>query len=200
MTGDDQSLRIGVVAQRAGVSPDTLRYYERMGLLSKITRTDGGYRQYSNSTVEQVRFVRNALRFGFSLKQIKTFLDARDSGRAPCREVRAAAEEILVRVDQQIKDLKAARRAVLGTLVDWDERLSVTAAGQPAMLLQRVKPDRIKVDCLSVRLKKAGGNISGPHGAGAKLPKTPTGKVLKRELRKRYQAVPATMRSPNGGV
>jgi DNA-binding transcriptional MerR regulator len=148
--------RIGEAAQAAGVSPDTLRYYERMGVLSNVRRTDAGYREYSDLAVKQIQFVRNALRFGFSLKQVTTFLRARESGRAPCRQVRAAADSILAHVNQQIKDLKAARRAIRETLMEWDQRLSRTTAGEPARLLEALKPDQIKTDCLSVRLKKGG--------------------------------------------
>jgi DNA-binding transcriptional MerR regulator len=127
-----------------------------MGVLSNVRRTDAGYREYSDLAVKQIQFVRNALRFGFSLKQVTTFLHARDSGRAPCRQVRAAADRILAHVDQQIKDLKAARRAIRETLMEWDQRLSRTTAGEPARLLEALKPDHIKTDCLSVRLKKGG--------------------------------------------
>ena len=107
-----QNQRIGQVAAKAGVSPDTLRYYERMGLLSSIPRTDGGYRVYSEKTIERIQFIRNALRFGFGLKEVRTFMRASESGRAPCREVRSAAGEILTRVDRQIKELQVARRAL----------------------------------------------------------------------------------------
>ncbi|PYY01499.1 MAG: hypothetical protein DMG62_20695 [Acidobacteria bacterium] len=154
---NSRALRIGEAAELAGVSPDTLRYYERMGVLPKIERTDSGYRWYSEAMLERIRFVRNALRFGFSLKQVTTFLQARDSGHAPCREVRAAAEEILARVDRQIDELKAARRAIRHTLAEWDQRLSRTPNGEPAHLLRALNPNRIKTECLSVRLKKGAG-------------------------------------------
>ena len=114
-------LRIGEAARLAGVSPDTLRYYERMGVLPAIERTESGYREYSEAVVQRIRFVRNALRVGFSLNQVTTLLRARDSGHAPCREVRAAAEDILAGVDRQIEDLKAARRAMRDTLAAWDK-------------------------------------------------------------------------------
>jgi MerR family copper efflux transcriptional regulator len=155
---NDRALAIGEAANRAGVSPDTLRYYERLGLLTRVGRTSAGYRQYSDSTIEQVRFVRTALRFGFSLKQVARFLRARESGRAPCREVRAAGQDILDRVDQQIKELKAARRELQQTLKEWDRRLSHTPAGQPARLLHTLKAEDITTDCLSARLCKASGS------------------------------------------
>ena len=156
-----QVFRIGQVAERTGVSPDTLRYYERMGLLPRVGRTNAGYRQYSESAVEQIRFVRTAFRFGFSLKQMANFLRARESGQPPCKAVRAAGQEILVRVDQQINELKAARRAIQTTLNDWDRRLSRTPAGQAARLLDTLEPNSIATECLSVRLRKTGGPGAG---------------------------------------
>ncbi len=146
--------RIGHVAHEAGVSPDTLRHYERIGLLSKVGRTSAGYRLYSESTVERVHFIRNALRFGFSLRQLAEFLRARESGRAPCREVRAAGQEILTRVDRQIQELRAARRALQQTLAQWDRRLSRAHPGEPARLLHALAPNGIKSGCLAAPLRR----------------------------------------------
>src|SRR4051812_33663918 len=91
------ALRIGEVAQRAGISPDTLRYYERLGLLPNVRRTASGYREYSTCAVERVRFIRNSLRFGFALHEVAGFLRASQAGHAPCKQVRAAGQEILLR-------------------------------------------------------------------------------------------------------
>lgn len=131
-------MRIGEAAARAGVSCDTLRYYERQGLLPRPPRTSGGYRDYTESVVERVRFARNALRFGFTVKQVSAFLKSRESGRPPCREVRAAAERILVEMDRKIAELTAARADVQRTLGVWDERLAATPAGAPARLLDSI--------------------------------------------------------------
>jgi MerR family transcriptional regulator, copper efflux regulator len=147
-------LQIGQAAKLASVSPDTLRHYERIGLLPKVARTQSGYRQYGEDSLDRIRFIRNSLRFGFSLKQVSEFLRARDSGNAPCRNVRAAAEEILTRVDQQLKDLKSARREILRTLSEWDQRLD-RAKGRPARLLQQLQDHHINADCVSLRLKRA---------------------------------------------
>src|SRR5689334_3397400 len=100
-------LRIGEVAQRAGISPDTLRYYERQGLLPNVRRMASGYRLYSPCAVERVRFIRNALRFGFGLQEVAKFLQASAEGHPPCKQVRAAGEEILARVDGKIRELQA---------------------------------------------------------------------------------------------
>ena len=131
-------MRIKQAAELAGVSCDTLRYYERQGLLPAPSRTAGGYRDYTTSIVERVRFVRNALRFGFSIRQVSGFLKSRDSGAPPCRQVRAAGDQILARIDQQIEELTAARTEVARTLVEWDQRLAATPRGVPARLLESI--------------------------------------------------------------
>lgn len=133
------ALRIGQVAKSAGVSPDTIRHYERLGLLPKPARTGAGYRQYPPSAVDRVTLVRQALRFGFSLRDVARFLRVRASGGAPCGDVRASAERILAAVDQQITELTAARETIRQTLEHWDQRLAHTPAHHPAHLLESLK-------------------------------------------------------------
>ncbi len=132
-------LQIGQVARSAGVSPDTIRHYERLGLLPKPARTQAGYRQYPPSAIDRVILVRHALRFGFSLHDIAGFMRTRASGRPPCRDVRASAERILAAVDQQIGALSAARETIRKTLGEWDQRLAHTQADRPAHLLETLK-------------------------------------------------------------
>ena len=133
MTGP---ILIGQLAARAGVSPDTIRSYERLGVLPRAARTSGGYRRYSESAIVRIRLVQNALRFGFSLKEVARFLHARESGRPPCREVRASAGRILVELDRRIEELIAARQAMQDTLRDWDRCLDETPSNAPARLLE----------------------------------------------------------------
>lgn len=129
-------LRIGQLAQRCGVSADTIRYYERIGVAPRPARTPSGYRQYPDSAVDRLRLIRNALRFGFSLKQIAIFLRARHSGSPPCKQVRAAATQIMEAVDREIAQLTASRESIRRTLDSWDRRLSQTPEGCPAHLLE----------------------------------------------------------------
>ena len=126
---------IGEAARRAGVSPDLIRYYERVGVLPKAPRTEGGFRYYSEAVVAQLLFVRNAIRFGFTSKQLAGFLKARDSGRPPCQSVRAAGQRLLTEMDAQLARLQEARTAMAETLAGWDSRLEDTPAGTPAHLL-----------------------------------------------------------------
>jgi len=133
---EQQRLRIGQLAKRSGVSADTIRYYERIGLMPKPARTSAGYREYSESAGDRVRLVQNALRFGFSLKQIGGFLGVREAGGAPCKQVRAAGTQILEAIEHQIAELTASRESIKETLRLWDGRLSHTSEGRPARLLE----------------------------------------------------------------
>jgi MerR family copper efflux transcriptional regulator len=131
----DKLLRIGEVAKTIGVSPDTIRHYEKVGVIPAIRRSDGGYRMYPPQTIARVMLVRNGLQFGFSLRQLAGFLKARDSGTAPCRQVRATAEAIVNRVEQRITELEQARASIRQTLKDWDVRLAAAGDRAPARLL-----------------------------------------------------------------
>lgn len=127
---------IGELAARCGVSRDTIRYYERLGLLPRASRTPAGYRQFPPPAVNRVQLVRNAVRFGFSLQQIAGFLRARDAGAAPCRRVRDAAADMLADVERQIAELNQRREAMRETLENWDVRLAAAPVGPPARLLE----------------------------------------------------------------
>ena len=129
-------MRIGELAGVSGVSADTIRYYERINLMPKAARTAAGYRQYDGSAIDRVRLIQNALRFGFSLKQLAAFLAVRQAGGAPCKTVRAAGSQILEAIERQIVELTASRESVKEMLNLWDQRLSQTPDGRPARLLE----------------------------------------------------------------
>ena len=131
---------IGELARRAGVSRDTVRYYERRGVLPKAERSANGYRHYSEKSVSRIRFVRDALRVGFSVKQIAGFVRARESGKPPCHDVRAAAGRLLEDLDRRIADMLAARQSIADMLTEWDRRLANTPSDRPALLLENVAP------------------------------------------------------------
>lgn len=137
MTG--LSFNIAEAAARAGVSADTVRYYERIGVLPKPPRTDAGYRRYTDASVSRIRFVRNAARFGFPLKELAGFLRTRAAGRLPCQSVRAAGQRLLVEMDRQLADLASARAEMASTLIAWDAQLAATPPGAPALLLESLR-------------------------------------------------------------
>jgi DNA-binding transcriptional MerR regulator len=139
---NQRPLRIGDVARAAGVSVDTVRHYERIGVLRPPPRTGSGYRVYPQDAIDRVRLVRGAVQFGFSLRELTTFLRARDMGAPPCRAVRAAAQQIMERVEAQIAELMDTRTWMRTTLDEWDRRLARTRPGAPAHLLEDLPPRR----------------------------------------------------------
>lgn len=110
-------MRIGEVARQAGVSIQTLRYYERRGLLARPARTPSGYRSYRDDAVRIVRFVKRAQELGFTLAEAGELLCLRD-GRSESREaVRRRTEVKLRDIDGKLRALQAMRSA-LAVLVD----------------------------------------------------------------------------------
>ena len=106
------SLTIGKVARGAGLAIDTVRYYEREGLLAKPARTSCGYRQYSADAVTRLRFIRQAKELGFSLREIKELLSLRVEAGRSCADVRARAERKIADVEQRISTLTRMKRAL----------------------------------------------------------------------------------------
>jgi DNA-binding transcriptional MerR regulator len=122
-------------ARAAGVSTDTLRHYERLGLLPGVARTRSGYRRYSPANVERVVLIQRSLVIGFSLDDLSRVLAERDKGGAPCRKVRALVAARLEALTQRIDELHALQHDLTVLLRDWDARLSRTRDGEQAHLL-----------------------------------------------------------------
>jgi len=129
-------LRIGEVAEACGVSVDTVRHYERRGLLPAAARTAANQRLFPQQAIARVTLVRRGVQFGFSLKDLAAFMKSRDQGIPPCRAVRGAAERLLARVEVQLAELIKRRRIMRETLCDWDARLATAPGGGPARLLE----------------------------------------------------------------
>jgi DNA-binding transcriptional MerR regulator len=128
--------QIGQLAKAAGVSTDTLRHYERKGVLPKPSRSANGYRGYAPEALDRVRLVRRALAVGFTLDELSEVLRVRDHGGAPCRRVRELATAKLSSVEEQLADMSALREELRSTLKDWDARLARSTPGAPAGLLE----------------------------------------------------------------
>jgi DNA-binding transcriptional MerR regulator len=106
MHQNGKPLLVGEIARSAGIKPDTLRFYERAGLMPKAERTIGGYRAYGPEAVERLQFIRKAQALGFSLDQIKRILRLRQSGSVPCNYVIELAEERLQDAEQELRQLQ----------------------------------------------------------------------------------------------
>lgn len=105
----------GEVAKQAGVNPQTLRYYERRGILPMPERTAGGYRDYPDWTVGLVRFVKHAQDLGYSLTDVEQLLQLADGGAASCAQARTITAARLADLDRRIADLRRMRDCLADT-------------------------------------------------------------------------------------
>jgi DNA-binding transcriptional MerR regulator len=128
-------LSVGEVASLCGVSPDTIRHYERKGLLTPVERASNGYRVYPPEAVRRIRIVRRALAIGFSLDELSKIFRQRNAGTAPCRGVRELASRKLSELDVKIEEMLRLRSSLRATLEEWDEQLESVEGGQLAHLL-----------------------------------------------------------------
>lgn len=106
------ALTIGKVAKLAGVGIDTLRYYERQGLIDPAERTGSNYRVYEKDAILRLRFVKRAQELGFTLTEIKELLGLRADGDASCADVRDRALAKVANLEDRIRSLQAMRRTL----------------------------------------------------------------------------------------
>jgi Cu(I)-responsive transcriptional regulator len=103
-------MNIGELARAAETKAETIRYYERIGLMPEPARTAGNYRDYSAAHVSRLTFTRRARDLGFSIEKIRALLDLADQKEQSCEEVDAMAREHLADVKRKLTDLSALRR------------------------------------------------------------------------------------------
>jgi DNA-binding transcriptional MerR regulator len=126
--------RIGDLAKAVGTSTDTLRHYERKGVLVS-QRLNNGYRVYPEDALERVRTIRKALAIGFTLDELSLIFKVFNQGGAPCHQVRTLAASKLTEIEKHLEDVIALRDDLKTALSEWDLRLAKTASGQRAGLL-----------------------------------------------------------------
>ncbi len=106
------TLTIGKVAQRAGVGVETVRFYEREGLIKDPPRRESGYRQYGEDVIDHLVFIGRAKELGFTLKEIKELLFLRATRGAKCADVRNRAETKMQNIEDRIRALRRMKRAL----------------------------------------------------------------------------------------
>jgi DNA-binding transcriptional MerR regulator len=116
MPADDGALKIGDVAKLAELSIDTVRFYERQGLLGRVKRSSAGQRIYDEESVQRLAFVRRATALGFTLAEVKSLVGLRVSARLPCERVQERAIGKVEDIDRRIAELTSIREA-LGRLI-----------------------------------------------------------------------------------
>lgn len=107
-----KSLTIGRLAKRAEVNIETIRFYERRGLMPKPLRRESGYRQYSDADIARLRFIRRAKELGFSLKEILELLSLRVDPDTTCGDIKRRAEVKIVDMEEKIKALQRMKKAL----------------------------------------------------------------------------------------
>jgi DNA-binding transcriptional MerR regulator len=131
-------MHIGRVAKKIGLTPDAIRFYERNSLLPRPSRSAGGFRQYADSDVETLRFIRLAQHLGFSLKEVRELVALRSSRLQPCAPVCVRLEKKLLQVRQKLSDLRTLQRELQAALRTCNKELHRKNARCP--LLSATKP------------------------------------------------------------
>ena len=135
MSSNGKNLRSGELAASCGISRDTLRFYERKGVLPRPLRSQNGYRVYGPEAITRVRMIRSALAVGFTVDELAPVLKARDKGEAPCHRVRQLAGDKLAMLEQRRRELARTCSELRRLLRQWDLRLQQTPSGARAGLL-----------------------------------------------------------------
>ncbi len=105
-------MTIGKLAQKAGVRVDTIRFYEKIGLIETPMRTQSGYRMYSESDVRRIRFIRKAKELGFTLREIKELLELKMAPGTTCAHIRRRAQVKIEDIEVKIEALQKLKRAL----------------------------------------------------------------------------------------
>lgn len=134
-------MKIGELARQAGVSIETIRFYERKRLLNEPPRTASGYRRYGETDLRLLRFIRRAKSLGFSLNEIGAILRMRESGKCPCGEVTRIGEKHLRDLGRQIELLSRFHAALARSVKSWRRMGERRVSGDAiCALIERTMP------------------------------------------------------------
>lgn len=115
-----EPIQIGTLSERTGVHIETIRYYERIGVLPHPPRSPAGYRRYGSEDIRRLGFIRRLRELGFSLDTVQALLDLAETPRSKCGEVRALAAGHLTEVQTKITDLRRMERVLKGMVASCD--------------------------------------------------------------------------------
>lgn len=134
------SISIGLLARQAGCSVPTIRYYEDIGLLPAVPRTEGGRRVYGKETVRRLSFIRRCRDFGFSIEQVRELVGLVDEPSRPCVEVREVAAKHLAQVRDKLAELQALERSMAAFVGSCDTACAGGAAVDCTILEDLASP------------------------------------------------------------
>jgi MerR family transcriptional regulator, copper efflux regulator len=133
-------MHIGSVAKKMGLTPDAIRFYERNALLPRAPRTPGGFRQYGDADVEALGFIRQVQGLGFTLKEVREFLELRRNRLQPCAPVGRRLEKKLLQVRRKLHDLQKLEHEL--QMAFRTCKKEVRKRNAPCPLLRGTKQDR----------------------------------------------------------
>lgn len=138
-------MQIGTVAKRIGLSVDAIRFYERNALLQRAPRTQGGFRQYAETDVETLAFIRRIQGLGFKLREIRGLLSLRGNRLQPCAPVQRRLQEKLADVQRKLTDLHKLEHELRLALHSCNKELRKRDAHCPILREKnKRKPEREK--------------------------------------------------------
>jgi DNA-binding transcriptional MerR regulator len=105
-------MTVTVLARRSGLTADTVRYYDRVGLLPPPPRTSAGYRRYGEDALDRLRFIQGGQRLGLRLKEIRDLLEVRDSGTCPCGDAAVLLRQHIAEIDNEVARLSELRASL----------------------------------------------------------------------------------------
>lgn len=156
-------LLIGDVAERTGLSAPTIRYYESIGLLTPPPRSATGYRRYTETTVEELRFIKKAQGLGFSLEEIGEILKLSRAGDTPCAHVLDLARRHLRAVEDRIEQLSRFRDQLAGELAKWDGEQAPTCRGLCQIIVGAEEHGRTAQPEVHMRVHRTSRKSVGTH-------------------------------------
>jgi MerR family mercuric resistance operon transcriptional regulator len=115
---ENKYLKIGEVAKAAGVNNETIRYYERLGLLCEDGRTESGYKQFSTKAVERLKFIKKAQKLGFTLNEIKKILSITDKKDNNRKQIREFTNKKIAEIEERIADLFVVKEVLSNLLIE----------------------------------------------------------------------------------
>lgn len=121
---------VGVLARLAGVSPDSIRHYEKIGILPLAERTPSGYRVWDMQAVQYLKWLGLARGAGFTLRELAEIFRMYRTGVPPCRAVRDVLDQKLIRLSAQIEELSAIRNELKRALTEWNRKLHEAPPGK----------------------------------------------------------------------
>jgi len=147
-----EALKIGEVAKASGIGIETLRFYEKSGLLDRPSRTESGYRIYDSEVLARLDFIKRAQVLGFSLDEVKRIIAHKRAGQSPCAEVREIVRRRLSELDERMREMKRYRKELAFALKEWDQVGDV--AGHICGLIEGSHIERMVDSQKRRRLKK----------------------------------------------